>query len=212
MPRFTLGRIPEAEIIKIISKRIPHGGHRPFKVVYMMGQTGRIPPDPLVAVMTYDNSFMTIGTSQVGALLLGFSGNDDETKYDGDSAFSLKWTNLDSETDADWNAGNAPEKSAFEIDTPGDYQFEAHVFNSDQNDPNLSLGLIHIQAGADDVMLWHRPGRASGLPGSNQNTVFEFNLSDVPVGEGDKFYWVIAGGENTVDDHLCGGFLMIRKL
>ena len=30
------------------------------------------------------------------------------TKYDGDTAFNLVWTDLDNENDADWNAGDAP--------------------------------------------------------------------------------------------------------
>ena len=159
--------------------------------------------------MPYDFTFINL---QVGALLLGFSGIDNETKYDGDTAFSLTWTNLDEESDADWDAGDAPTKSCFKIDTDGDYDFEAHIFNSTTNDPNLSLGLIHLNSGADDIMLWHRPGRASGLPGSGHNTIFDFNVSDVPVEAGDKFYWVIAGGDNSVANHLCGGYFLIRQL
>ena len=204
--------LSEAEILELIDKQVPHGGHNPFKVVYMQGQTARIPPDPLTQTMPYDNSFITIGTSQVGALLLGWTGIDNETKYDGDTSFSLVWTDLDDESDADWNAGSAPGKSAFAIDTTGDYEFEAHIFNSDENDPNLSLGLINIKSNADDIVLWHRPGRASGLPGSGHNTIFEFNVGDVPVEAGDKFYWVIAGGEASVADHLCGGYMLIRQL
>lgn len=206
------GELTRAQIISLINDQIPYGGHRPFKVIYMQGQTARIPSDPLTQAMPYDNSFITIGSSQVGALLLGWTGIDNEHKYDGDTAFSLAWTDLDNEPNADWNAGSAPTNSAFAIDTAGDYHFEAHIFNSDENDPNLSLGLVHIQSGADDIMLWHRPGRASGLPGSGHNTIFEFNLSDVPVAAGDKFYWVIAGGESTVADHLCGGYMLIRQL
>ena len=204
--------LTEAQVISLINDQVPHGGHLPFKVIYMQGQTARIPSDPLNQTMPYDNSFITIGTSQVGALLLGWTGTDNEVKYGGDTAFSLNWTDLDDETDADWNAGSAPTNSAFGIDTDGDYAFEAHIFNSDENDPNLSLGLVHIQSGADDIMLWHRPGRASGLPGSGHNTIFDFNLSDVPVTAGDKFYWVIAGGESAVADHLCGGYMLIRQL
>ena len=146
MPRFSLGRgggtggdvTARKEIIKIINQHIPHGGRLPVKVVYMVGQDERLPPDPLSHTMPYDLTFISL---QVGALLLGWTGIDNETKYDGDTAFNLEWTDLDAETEADWNAGDAPTKSCFAIDTDGDYDFEAHIFNSTSNDPNLSLGL-----------------------------------------------------------------------
>ena len=210
--RGNLDRFSESDIIEIIKQQIPHGGHRPFKVVYMQGQTARIPPDPLTHTMPYDNTFATIGSSQIGALLLGWTGEDDEVKYDGGTSFSLAWTDLDDESDADWNAGDAPRKSAFVFSTADDYQFEAHIFNSATNDPNLSLGLVKVMAGVDDILLWHRPGRSAGLPGSGHNTIFEFNMSDIPVAANDKFYWVIAGGDNSVANHLCGGYMLIRQL
>ena len=143
-----------------------------------------------------------------GPWVFAFTGDDDETDFS--PSFSVAFSDIDTETDADIDKSLATSDNHVFAPDAGTYDLYFEAIGNQAEDRDATIALYKIESGTDDNLRLERPGDSIAMGTDDQDSIYDLTYKSLRVTSGDKFY-ILATALDT-DEVSMSGFLLLEKL